>query len=125
MDYVNDYICDFKDKQAKNDKLLYFKNRAQIARVSCFSSYAACLVTIIFALVYAFTHEHYGKVWLIDSDGNSLDDWTIQLDSCFLTIIGLTFVVPLTYRACEAWSNAVMSQLFDQLLAKQEISQQM
>ena len=31
-------------------------------------------------------------------------------------------MVPLTFRIVEAWSNAVMSQLFDQLLEKQEIT---
>ena len=66
-------------------------------------------MAIIFALFYALTNDHYGKVYLMDREGNSLDEWTIQLDSCFLTVIGLTFVVPLAYRACEAWSNAVMS----------------
>ena len=118
MDYINDYICYFKTKQEKNENLLYFKNRAQIARLALFSEYAAWFVTIVFALVYAFTNENYGKVWLTDIDGNSIDDWTIQLDSSFLTIIGLTFVVPLVFRVTEAWSNAVMTQLFDQLVAR-------
>ena len=59
---------------------------------------------------------------MFDKEGNPLEDWTIQLDAAFLPLIGLNFGVPLSFRICEAWSNAVMSQLFDQLLARQEIT---
>lgn len=57
------------------------------------------------------------------ADSDSQEELRIvELDAAFLPIIGLNFVVPLTFRVCEAWANAVMSQLFDQLLAKNEIT---
>ena len=60
LNYINDYITYFKDKQAKNDKLLYFKNLRKIAQVSNYIQYAAWTFSLIFALVYAFTSPNYG-----------------------------------------------------------------
>ena len=127
IDYINDYILyiEDKEKKEKNDNLLYFKNLLKISKVSCISVYLAWLLCIICAIIYAVTSDNYGKINLKANQDESLnlnsqDDklWIIQLDVAFLPLISMNFIVPLIFRTCEAWSNAVMSQLFDQLLEK-------
>lgn len=60
IDYINDYISYFKDKQAKNEKLLYFKNLKKIANLSRLSDYGVWLICIILAITYSLTSENYG-----------------------------------------------------------------
>ena len=114
IDYINDYITNFKDKQVKNEKLLYFKNLKKIRRYSVIGYYIAWCISLVCALIYGFTRENYGLIKIRPAtEPFSEEVWIISLDVAFLPIIGLNFMVPLTFRICEAWSNAAMSQLFD------------
>jgi hypothetical protein len=96
----------------KNEKLLYFKNLRKISQIALRSEYGAWLFCICLALIYSFTSDKYIMVAL---ETKSLTEHVqiVKVDVAFLPIIALNFVVPLIYRICEAWSNAVMSQLFD------------
>ena len=115
IDYVNDYISYYDEKQAKNEKLLYFQNFNKIRLMAKKSEYVCWGISLVFAIGYALLRENYGLVNLCkkSDDTESCEKWIIQLDGAFLPIICLAFVVPLTFRICEAWSNAVINQLFD------------
>ena len=122
IDYINEYIGSMQAKSTNNAKLLYFKNLKTIRRATLLYQYVSWLVCIAVAVSYGLNTEHYGMLPLVSREGKDLEDWILQLDLAFLPIICLSFVVPLAFGFCEAWSNAVMSQLFAELLAQQEIT---
>ena len=112
------------EKRKKNSNLLYFKNRESVWKYRYIVSCLAWFFCIIFSLIYTFTQENSGFVETIETigeDGDIDQIVLIRLNVVFLPIIGLEFIVPIIYRICEAWSNAVMRELFNQLLEKNEM----
>jgi len=77
IDYINDYISYFKDKQAKNEKLLYLKNLKKIANLSRLSDYGVWLICIILAITYSLTTDNYGQIWLKTKTGETIDEYVI------------------------------------------------
>ena len=72
-DFINDYICEFKEKQTKNEKLLYFKNLKKIASLALKSEYVAWSFCVVLALIYGFLNDNYG----IQKLGTSNEAWII------------------------------------------------
>ena len=80
-------------------------------------------VCILFSLIYTLTQENSGfieRISVQDGDGLTKDVTMVRLNIAFLPIIGLEFVIPVVYRFCESWSNAVMQELFKQLLQEND-----
>ena len=112
------------EKRKKNSKLLYFSNRTAIFKYFYIAHCIAWLFCILFSLIYTITQPNSGfleKIQVDDGSGAPSEITIFRLNVAFLPIIGMEFIVPIVYRICEAWSNAVMFELFNQLLKKNEI----
>ena len=74
IDYINDYITQFKDKQTKNEKLLYFKNLKRVRKVAIISEYVAWTLCLVIVAVYCITSDNYGVTELVKDNS---DAWVI------------------------------------------------
>ena len=73
IDNINDYISQSKDKQAKNEKLLYFKNLKIIEKYKTISEYLAWTIMLLYTVIYGYTSANYGLLYLTNPDENSPD----------------------------------------------------
>ena len=117
LDHINTFVSEMatKSKKKKNVKLLYFKNRAEVTKQVYKTHCIGWAICILFSLIYTLTRENSGfieKISVQDGDGLTSDVKMVRLNIAFLPIIGLEFVIPVVYRFCESWSNAVMQELF-------------
>ena len=115
IDDLNEYIAEIKrldELKEEKFKPVYFDNLEKIRTINAHMQTVFWIITLLSSSLYTlFSRGKSGFVQTITFDG----EWIIRLDPAFLPLVGLRFIAPLMYTACEAWANATMTEMFQSL----------